>query len=322
MRHIIVALYLLLSINVYAESDAPVLLEKMTKAAESSNYEGIFTFQTHNKMQSVRIIHRADQLGEIERLISLNGVPREVVRNNDMMMCIYPEGQRVQAEHRPLGGGFPTDLLRRLTAASDYYQLVSGQKGRIAAQQAQELMIKPIDEYRYGYRLWIDQDTYLLLQSELIDNLGNALETYTFSSVAQNITISDQALKPQMQGNEMSWDRAKPDKKSQGKIQNQSDWQVKWLPEGFSLITQQQRIKVSNGAPVEQHVYSDGLSSISIFFEQIRARHSHLSGGRQRGVVNVFGTIMNAHFITVIGEVPAQTVEKVGSSIELSKVND
>jgi len=320
MRIILVSLCLLLSVHAYAESDVVNLLNKMTVAAEKSNYQGIFTVQSNNKMQSIRIIHRADKLGEIERLVSLNGVPREVIRNNDMMMCIYPEGQKVQVNHRPLGGGFPTDLLRRLMAASDYYQLVSGQQGRIAAQQSQELMLKPIDQYRYGYRLWLDQNSYLLLQSEMIDNAGNALESYTFSSVEQGGSISDVALQAEMKGNEMSWDRLESDmERRQSNLQGDSLWQVTWLPVGFSLISQQQRIKANNGAAVEQHVYSDGLSSISVFFEKIRARHSQLHGGAQRGAVNIFGSISNAHFITVVGEVPAQTVEKVGNSIQLSK---
>jgi len=320
MRIILISLCLLFSVNTYAESDVVILLNKMTVAAEDSNYQGIFTVQTNNKMQSIRIIHRADQLGEIERLISLDGVQREVVRNNDMMMCIYPEGQKVQVNHRPLGGGFPADLLRRLMAASDYYQLVSGQQGRIAAQQAQALMIKPIDQYRYGYRLWVDQNSYLLLQSEMVDNTGKAMESYTFSSVEQGGAISDHALKPEMKGNEMSWDRLESDmERRKSNLQGDSLCQVTWLPVVCCLISQQQRIKANNGAAIEQHVYSDGLSSISVFFEKIRARHSQLHGSAQRGAVNVFGSISNAHFITVVGEVPAQTVEKVGNSIQLSE---
>jgi sigma-E factor negative regulatory protein RseB len=36
------------------------------------------------------------------------------------------------------------------------------------------------------------------------------------------------------------------------------------------------------------------------------------------GAINAFGTIMQAHFVTVVGEVPAVTVEKIGNSISFA----
>ncbi len=279
----------------------------------------MFAFQTGNNLQSIRIIHRADMQGEVERLISLNGVEREVIRTNDLVTCIYPEGESVQADRRPLGRGFPSDLLTRLKAASSLYKLTLGKQSRIAAHQAQELLINPMDNYRYGYRLWIAKDNNLLLQSDLVDDKGRVLEKFSFSSVDMGVDIPEKSLVPQMSGNAMTWNRTKvrmANKTASNK--KVSLWQVAWLPEGFSLELQQNRYKAKNGAVVEQRVYSDGLSSISVFIEKIRARHGHLHGGSNMGAVNAFGTIMNAHFITVVGEVPARTVEKVGSSISLS----
>ncbi|PHS69775.1 MAG: transcriptional regulator [Methylophaga sp.] len=309
---------LLSSMHAYADEKAIKLLERTTAAAKQLNYDGVFGFQAGDKLQTVRIIHRADVQGEVERLISLNGIERELIRTNDMVTCIYPEGESVQADRRPLGRGFPGDLLSRLTAASAYYDLTLGKQSRVAGYQAQELVIKPIDNYRYGYRLWIAKESDLLLQSNLISDRGSVLEKFSFSSVKMGLDITEQSLTPQMKGNEMAWHRAKARMKSHREISahaGTSIWKVVWLPEGFSLIKQQNRLKAKNGAPVEQRVYSDGLSSISVFIEKIRARHGHLHGGSTMGAVNVFGTIMDAHFVTVVGEVPARTVEKIGRSI-------
>ncbi len=311
---------LLLSSNIFADTEAMQVLERMGIVAKQLNYEGVFSYQTGNKLQSIRIIHRADQQGEVERLISLNGVAREVIRTNDMVTCIYPEGKPVQENHRPLGRGFPTDLLRRLGSAAIYYQTSLGKEERVAAHLTQEIVVTPIDDYRYGYSLWVDKENNLLLQSDLLDGQGNVLESFSFSSVVMGLDISEQALKPEMQGNEMSWNRTEYGMKAiKIEPKQNSLWQITWLPEGFNLVMQQNRFKARNGALVEQQVYSDGLSSVSIFFEKIRARHSHLHGGSKMGAVNAFGTIMNAHFITVVGKVPAQTVEKVGNSIRYSE---
>lgn len=308
---------LFMSMIAQADYEAKILLNQMDVAAKQLNYQGVFSYQTGNKVQSIRIIHRANRQGEIERLISLNGVAREVIRNNEMVTCIYPEGKSVQPNHRPLGRGFPSDFLNRLNSASSYYQLSIGVEERIAGHHTRELKLMPIDNYRYGYRLWVDKDSDLLIQSDLIDKQGQVLEQIAFSSLESGHDIPEGLLQAEMQGNEMTWNRAEKIMKTKiSANEAKSSWQITWMPEGFTLVAKQSRLKAKNGALVEQLVYSDGLNSISIFMEKIRTRHSHLRGGSKRGSNNAYGTIINGHFITIVGEVPAGTVDKVGHSIK------
>ncbi len=313
IKTIISFCFLFLCITAQA-NEALNLLERSNLATKQLSYNGVFTFQREGDLQSIRIIHRADERGVIERLISLNGVEREFIRSNDLVTCIYPEGKRPQVNREPLGHGFPSDLLDRMKAASPYYQLVLGQQGRIAAHPAQELLMQPIDQYRYGYRLWIEKDTALLLQADLINEKGKILEKFTFSSVDLSSNIADYLLQPQMEGNMMSWNRKDKETKVNKAVQQASKWQVTWMPEGFKLTGHQNRF-ARNGAPLEQLVYSDGLSSVSIFMEKMKARHGHLKGGSYMGTVNAYGTIISSYFVTVVGEVPALTVEKIGTAI-------
>jgi sigma-E factor negative regulatory protein RseB len=286
----------------------------MTEAAKNLTYEGVFAYQSGRNLQSIRIYHRADARGELERLISLNGAAREVIRSNDMVTCINPEGKQVNVSRRPLGRGFPSDLPRRLSSATPYYQVEMGDTDRVAGREAYELIINPVDNYRYGYRLWVDTESHLLLKSELKDQQGEVLETFSFSSLSTGVHIPEHKLKPQMDGTEMTWHRTEPEMPTK-MINNSSNWEMTWLPDGFSLVAQQTRLRSANGSNVEQRVYSDGLSSVSVFIEKIRARHQHLSGGSHVGAINAFGTIMHSHFVTVVGEVPAVTVEKIGNAI-------
>jgi len=306
-----------INITAFADSNTMATLERLGVVAKELTYDGVFSYQSGNKLQSIRIIHHADNQVEIERLVSLNGVAREVIRTNDMVTCVYPEGQPVQENHRPLGRGFPTDLLQRLLAASDYYVISSGKQERVATHHTQALVMKPVDNYRYGYYLWVDKQNDLLLQADLVNELGDVLESFAFSSVEMGGSIPSELLQAQMHGNKMTWNRKEQAAKRTASPENKkvSPWQLTWLPQGFDLITQKNSFKLSDGASVEQRVYSDGLSSISVFFEKMRAQHGHLHGGSKRGVVNAFGTISQGHFITVVGEVPAITVEKVATSI-------
>lgn len=319
------ALSLMLSLvaaNAYADNAAISLLEKMTQAAQQLNYQGVFAYQNGQNLQSIRIIHRADAQGETERLVSLNGAAREVIRTNDIVTCIIPDGNKVNVSRRSFGRGFPSELPKKLTAATPYYQVELGQQGRVADRKAQSLIITPVDQYRYGYRLWVDQDTALLLKSELVDTSSNVLETFAFTSLETGVNIPDQALEPQISGSEITWHRAEA--QTPANILNHNvpnHWRASWLPDGFELVALQTRLRSKQGSEVDQRVYSDGLSSVSVFIEKIKAHHSHLKGVSHVGAVNAFGTVKHAHFVTVVGEVPSHTVEKIGAAIEFDKSN-
>lgn len=306
-------------ISLATDNDKAIqILENMTEAAKNLTYEGVFAYQSGKNLQSIRIYHRADARGELERLISLNGAAREVIRSNDMVTCVNPDGKQVSVSRRPLGRGFPSDLPRRLNSATPFYEVQLGDMDRIAGRKAHELIITPVDSYRYGYRLWVDTDTHLLLKSELIGSDGDVLETFAFSAINTDVHIPDHKFRSQMTGEEMTWHRSEPENPVNTAAQSrQSRWHAGWLPDGFALVAYQTRLRASNGADVEQRVYSDGLSSVSVFIEKIRARHNHLRGGSHVGAINAFGTIMHAHFVTVVGEVPPKTVEKIGSNISL-----
>lgn len=301
----------------HAADEAVELLERMNHAARTLNYQGVFSYQAGRNLQSIKIYHRADEDGELERLIALNGPAREVIRTNDKVTCINPEGRQINISPRPLGSGFPSDLPRKVSSALPYYELSFQGESRVAGRNARELLISPVDEYRYGYRLWVDTETDLLLKTQLLATDGEVLEMFAFSSIQTDVEIGDEKLQSRLDGDEMVLNRT--DKQSSSDIEQQSRlsrWDVTWLPEGFSLVALQTRLRASNGAEVEQRVYSDGMSSVSVFIEKILSKHRHLQGATQMGGINAYGNIIHSHFITVVGEVPGRTVEKIGASIQ------
>src|SRR5690606_26862580 len=58
------------------------LLQKIQTAARELDYSGIYTFQQDAIMASSRIVHMVDGTGERERLVLLDGMPREFLRHN------------------------------------------------------------------------------------------------------------------------------------------------------------------------------------------------------------------------------------------------
>ncbi|NHZ69829.1 MAG: hypothetical protein GWP20_01175, partial [Thermotogales bacterium] len=89
------------------------------------------------------------------------------------------------------------------------------------------------------------------------------------------------------------------------------------VPDGFMLTDHNWHQLSAHEAGVEHWVYSDGLASVSIYIEKSQKEHDVYSGRSHRGALNAFGTMVADHYVTVVGEVPHQTVEMIGKSVRI-----
>jgi sigma-E factor negative regulatory protein RseB len=92
-------------------------------------------------------------------------------------------------------------------------------------------------------------------------------------------------------------------------------WEVRRLPEGFSLTNYQRKRMQPGGEGTEHLVYSDGLATVSVYVEMASADDNPLKGLSRMGAMNAYGTIVDGHQVVVVGEVPAVTVEMMARSI-------
>ena len=297
-------------------SEAKAWLDKIAVADKSVNYEGNFIFRRDDQLVTMHVVHVVDQSGERERLTSLSGVRREFFRGKEGVVCLTASPKL----HNPLNreimrGNFPTQLGRNIQDIQKNYRLIMGDTDRIAGRSARMIIIAPKDNYRYGYRIWVDEKTGLLLQSDLVNERGSAVEQfmYTMLNVVNNptprmiqaVTMSDkmrQALKT-----------SKPDAISAAG----PHWQIVSMPNGFSLVDRYQHSHGKWG-PVNQLVLSDGMATVSVFVEQLGKDARPFNGVTHMGAVNAYGAVVNDHQLTVVGEVPLATVKLIGKSLRLS----
>ena len=80
---------------VWADSEARQWLERMSMASQSLNYTGTFVYQRQGNLEAMQIVHARDESGERERLMSLTGPKREVLRDNQVVTCILGDRQAV-----------------------------------------------------------------------------------------------------------------------------------------------------------------------------------------------------------------------------------
>lgn len=295
-----------------AETEA--LLARMQRAAQSLNYDGTFVYQHGDRVESFRIVHRGTGAdGMRERLVSLSGVPREIIRNDREVRCYLPDEKMLLIEpRRPGAQNFPSLLPESFAALNAYYRFRSGREERVAGRPAQVIAIRPRDGYRFGYRLWTDTDTGLLLKAQLIDDEGKTIEQYLFTQIAIGKAIADADLRSQSP--EGSTARQAPEASA---APGEARWTVARLPSGFALTARSVRRLSAQREPAEQLVYSDGLAVVSVFVEPAgpSGAPTALAGPTQMGAVHAFGKVTDGYQVTVVGEVPAATVNLISESV-------
>src|ERR671915_30914 len=90
----IVAFGLSLSAPLWAgdtSAQARAIINQMSLAARTLNYKGTLVYLRGSHAISMQVIHKAEVDTEQERLISLSGPAREVIRKDGEVTCIFPD---------------------------------------------------------------------------------------------------------------------------------------------------------------------------------------------------------------------------------------
>jgi sigma-E factor negative regulatory protein RseB len=290
-------------------------LEKMGEALDSVNYRGTFVYIHDDQADTMLVIHRVDEQGTRERLVSLNGSAREVVRDDDTVKCFLPDDKSVLVEERHTGKTLTKGVPLNPTRYADVYAFELHGMSRIAGRKARLVTIEPRDAYRYGYRLWLDEATALPLRSELVNDNGQSVEKMFFTEIQIGIDIPDEELDPGVSGDDYEWQVRSA---GNGHETTQESIPVTFskLPAGFTIMRSE--IEGEAGQHSYHLVLSDGLSSVSVFAEPVGEGKPALAGLSRLGAVNAFGIRRDSHHITVVGEVPEATVTAIGESVQLA----
>lgn len=312
------ALFLLLFAGSVTASDdenvARQWLERMMKAVRVLEYQGTFIYLHDNQLETMRIIHAISDGQPHERLISLNGAPREVIRDRDSVTCVMPESQQVSIDKRPPTNKFLDLLPENLEQLSLSYAFRTLGETRVADRQAKVVAIIPRDGFRYGYRFYLDQETALPLKSDLMNEEGEAVEQTMFTELevgtAELGVVVHKSARKTVDGNSNTPERT---------ASSVANWSFRKLPAGFTLSVHDLLPNSTDGGMIEHYVLSDGLASLSLFIEPI-GQTTALEGVSRLGAINAWGGQVDDHQVTAVGEVPAVTLLSVVKSMRRIQV--
>jgi sigma-E factor negative regulatory protein RseB len=295
-----------------ADENVSVWLQRMVQAVHGLNYEGDFVYLHDNHLEAMRVVHTAKENGERERLISLNGSAREVVRDNASVTCITPDSKSVSVGERVFGKGFRAVLSMDADELSDLYDFVMIGTDRVANRPTRVIAIIPKDEYRYGYRIFLDEEHALPLKTDMLDSGGNAVSQVMFTNLRVSSDIEDRA-ETTLEGKELyRWVQQTP--RPVRKQSQKSGWAFTKLPKGFQLSIHTRRSNSDEQTPINHFVLSDGLATLSVYIEKSTGQ-TGLKGSSRMGSVNAYGNTLNDYQITAVGEVPEITVRQIADTI-------
>jgi sigma-E factor negative regulatory protein RseB len=294
-----------------AAQDAREWLDRMIRAVEELNYRGTFVHVLNGTPETLHIVHRHADGESGERILSLDGVGREIVRQGSRVQGIFPDRRIVLFETRSDASPLVSALPSNTADLEPHYEIRLGGSERVAERAVQVLEIKPRDEFRYGYMLWLDQETAMPLQSTLIDERGNVVETILFTDIEVPADIPAAALEPTIDTTGFTTLRA-PDA---APLAAEIPWRAVTVPGGFKLSVATQSPIAGSDTPVEHLVYSDGLATVSVFIEDPATKAEVRDGFSTVGSTNAYSLTLRGRKVTAIGEVPPQTVRTIASSL-------
>lgn len=291
-------------------------LQRMHEASRRRAYVGTLVVSSGGTMSSSRVWHICDGRQQMERAEALTGTPRSTFRRNDEVITFSPQSRVAVIEKRESLGLFP-QLLKSVDAAIDQHYGASAQGSeRMAGFEADVVQLQPRDGLRFGYRIWSEKKTGLMLKLQTLDGQGRILEQVAFSELQLDAPVSMDKLK-RMMGETEGYKLETP---TLVKTTPQAEgWKLAQEVPGFRAMSCYRRPAPAGGDAL-QWVFSDGLATVSLFIEPYDPRR-HVQEGQQ--VMGATHALVQrgrgagaAWWLTLVGEVPAQTLQAFAQGLE------
>lgn len=311
-------IYLILlgfSVNGWAEGDSWQLLKRAEMAGNQYPLNGTYVHQMNNMLETFHLERMGSGEHFIERRWSLDGPPREVVRQPEGVTCYAKDKKSLNAAKVSAMHLFPDVLSGRLDDVALSYTLERLGQDRVAQRDCTLVELRPKDKQRFSVRLCLESTTALPLKMLILSPKGAMVEHYAFTELAFGAPKEKVLQKPryELEARLAFHSADLPVSKETQFVE------VTGLPVGFRLLhSVQRKLTGSEERTVRQMVFSDGLVMLSLFIEPVG------SLARSDKVVNLHGAIGMATFshagqqLTLVGDLPEPMLNSVIRSVKVT----
>ena len=275
-------------------------LDRMSRSLRETSYEGIFTYQHGNSLQSMHISHSVAGKVESEQVTRLSGSGSRIIRTEHPLDCIHPG-------HKLVRIGALYNEGSEECGVAEVYRLEVGGMMRVAGREAVVLNVLPRDMYRYGYQMALDTETGLLLRSQTLAQDGKILERFQFA----DLRIGE-VRRPGTRVEVIHHASHQHHAEQSDHREERGSWEVSWVPQGFVLTE-------GDSLSGKDKTFTDGLAVFSVFLETMPELEAPGEGRARQGGTTAYtrGMAVDGQpvLVTVLGEVPINTARMVADSI-------
>lgn len=296
-----------------ASTDTPsaeALLQQMQRAYHHYNFELSLIKVRQGTIEPLRFSHAVSEESELSHLIYLNGRPSEYLKRNNEISFFEAGSDPYTLSGARMPGFWSAVLGMNLEQVLKSYDPVVTGRNRIAGLPVQVVRLAPKDPSKYGFVLWLEQASGLLLRLDLIDQGGNLVEQF----MGVDLRVMPEPSSWLLALDKVTLPRAVTTEQAYQAPQQELGWAPGWLPKGFRVMSTDRHPLVGTGEMVDYMMVSDGLVDVSIY---LSAPESGMGEQLVRQGATSLLRLLNDHKVevTVVGEVPAQTAQRIAESL-------
>lgn len=277
--------------------DTPIAyLKAMVAAHREQSYEQLYVLQKGEQYESWRYRHTLQNGQHYAQLLKLDDIREEIILQSQRV-GYFGNFSPFSLNTDRIIDNLPSVIYADFDKLEAYSFIDLG-RARMANRLARQIRILPNDNSRYQYLLWIDEETHLLLKSELLDRDKVQLEE--FRVLQSTVDNELQAIAKPI------GELFLPDSIPVAKQNEDFDWQAVWLPKGFTLKSaNKQHFTALSGEnePIESRFYSDGLFSFTLYVMPNKGMTFDEQFWRD-GKTSVYSQTIGNKDVIIVGEIP------------------
>jgi len=288
---------------------ASTWLNALSQSLKTRNFSTSFVVIKNNHAEPYHWFHGIDDEGhELEVLSLLNGPRRDILRKNDIVSYIEPELPPYSVKTYQISGPIPSIFSGDISTLEENYDFISLGKSRVLGRAAQVIRIVSKDQSRFGYRLWIGEESGMLLKMSVITRKGIVLEQVQFThlefshSLPESLKILQSTVLPSVV------------EVHETQENGDTQWQINWLPTGFKKVRANKHQLSMTKQTTNFVLYADGLVDISVYVNQSSTK-SREAEFVMNGATGVFNQVSNGVEVSVVGKIPSNTAKRIADSV-------
>jgi sigma-E factor negative regulatory protein RseB len=276
-------------------------------------------YQHGGHVETSHVVHYVNAAGgEFEKLETLDGPPREVIRSNEQVTCYLPAAKVVLIEQRNKNAQhFPALIPESVSGITESYTVKNEGVDRIAGHECQWIGLTPRDNLRYGRSFCAELTTGLPLRARTLNEKGEPVESFGFTQIVLGGAFNREHVKSKYaeKARVQNWRTDRSAWSTAQVTPADTGWVLTSQLPGFRKMMEAKRQMGARGA-VSQIVFSDGLAAVSVFVEP-SVRQQPPQALTHQGAVNIYTRASGGNTVTVLGEAPVATIMQIANSLEL-----